>query len=175
MAKHGEPPLVLFSCEVLKINRRGEAVPRTLLVCANSIFLLDADARRGARRKIPLRSLASLRMSEMSDNFLAMVCPAEYDLLVVCGRKTELVVVLREAHRCAMVELGMGASGEGRGGRSVDAGGGGRGADVGLRVELSNRFTYKAGANVAKAVTFTRAGDGEVDTEVADIVVSSPG
>ena len=77
--------------------------------------------------------------------------------------------------RCAMVELGMGASGEGRGGRSVDAGGGGRGADVGLRVELSNRFTYKAGANVAKAVTFTRAGDGEVDTEVADIVVSSPG
>ena len=98
MAKHGEPPLVLFSCEVLKINRRGEAVPRTLLVCANSIFLLDADARRGARRKIPLRSLASLRMSEMSDNFLAMVCPAEYDLLLVCGRKTELVVVLREAH-----------------------------------------------------------------------------
>ena len=110
MAKHGEPPLVLFSCEVLKINRRGEAVPRTLLVCANSIFLLDADARRGARRKIPLRSLASLRMSEMSDNFLAMVCPAEYDLLLVCGRKTELVVVLREAHRCAMVELGMGAA-----------------------------------------------------------------
>ena len=57
---------------------------------------------------------------------------------------------------------------------SVDAGGG-RGADVGLRVELSNRCTYKAGANVAKAVTFTRAGDGEVDTEVADIVASSPG
>ena len=173
MAKHGEPPLVLFSCEVLKINRRGEAVPRTLLVCANSIFLLDADARRGARRKIPLRSLASLRMSEMSDNFLAMVCPAEYDLLLVCGRKTELVVVLREAHRCAMVELGMGGGDrEGRDGRSVDAAGR---ADVGLRVELSNRFTYKAGANVAKAVTFTRAGDGEVDTEVADIVVSSPG
>jgi hypothetical protein len=173
MAKHGEPPLVLFSCEVLKINRRGEAVPRTLLVCANSIFLLDADARRGARRKIPLRSLASLRMSEMSDNFLAMVCPAEYDLLVVCGRKTELVVVLREAHRCAMVELGMGGGDrEGRDGLSVDAAGR---ADVGLRVELSNRFTYKAGANVAKAVTFTRAGDGEVDTEVADIVVSSPG
>ena len=48
MAKHGEPPLVLFSCEVLKINRRGEAVPRTLLVCANSIFLLDADARRSS-------------------------------------------------------------------------------------------------------------------------------
>ena len=109
----------------------------------------------------------------MSDNFLAMVCPAEYDLLVVCGRKTELVVVLRDAHRCAMVELGMGGGDrQGRDGLSVDAAGR---ADVGLRVELSNRFTYKAGANVAKAVTFTRAGDGEVDTEVADIVVSSPG
>jgi hypothetical protein len=50
------------------------------------------------------------------------------------------------------------------------SGGGRGGVDVyeGLPVELANRFTYKAGANVTKVVTFTRAGDGEVDTNVAD-------
>lgn len=166
MAKHGEPPIVLFSCEVLKINRRAEAVQRTMLVCANALYLLDADTKR-SRRKIPTRSIASLRMSEMSDNFLGLVCPAEYDLLLVCARKTELVVVLREAHASAMAELGLGGDGSGR---DVTSGGGRGGGDVyeGLPVELANRFTYKAGANVTKVVTFTRAGDGEVDTNVAD-------
>ena len=166
MAKHGEPPIVLFSCEVLKINRRAEAVQRTMLVCANALYLLDADTKR-SRRKIPTRSIASIRMSEMSDNFLGLVCPAEYDLLLVCARKTELVVVLREAHASAMAELGLGGDGSGR---DVTSGGGRSGVDVyeGLPVELANRFTYKAGANVTKVVTFTRAGDGEVDTNVAD-------
>ena len=36
MAKHGETPVVLFSDEVLKINRRGEAVPRVMLVASNA-------------------------------------------------------------------------------------------------------------------------------------------
>ena len=166
MAKHGEPPIVLFSCEVLKINRRAEAVQRTMLVCANALYLLDADTKR-SRRKIPTRSIASIRMSEMSDNFLGLVCPAEYDLLLVCERTTELVVVLREAHASAMAELGLGGDGSNR---DVTSGGGRGGGDVyeGLPVELANRFTYKAGANVTKVVTFTRAGYGEVDTNVAD-------
>ena len=55
-------------------------------------------------------------------------------------------------------------------GATRPVGGGRGGVDVyeGLPVELANRFTYKAGANVTKVVTFTRAGDGEVDTNVAD-------
>lgn len=48
LAKHGEPPIVLFSEEVLKINRRGEAVPRVLLVACNSIYLLNAETHRKA-------------------------------------------------------------------------------------------------------------------------------
>ena len=172
MAKHGEPPVVLFSEEVLKINRRGEAVPRVMLVASNAVYLLDADTHR-VRRKLPLRSLSALRMSELSDNFLAIINPAEYDCLVVCARKTEAVVTICEAHRAAVTALGiMGGEGAGAGalaaagGSAGEGSGGGGGAlmrsmsdenrDAELPVELSLRFSYKAGANVMKQVVFTR-------------------
>ena len=55
MAKHGETPVVLFSDEVLKINRRGEAVPRVMLVASNAVYLLNAETHR-AHRKAPARA-----------------------------------------------------------------------------------------------------------------------
>ena len=39
--------------------------------------------RPGMHRKLPLRSLGALRMSQLSDNFLAIINPGEYDCLVV--------------------------------------------------------------------------------------------
>jgi hypothetical protein len=100
LAKHGEPPVVLFSEEVLKINRRGEAVPRIMLVAANAVYLLDAETKR-ARRRMATRALSCVRMSEFADNFLALVCPAEYDVLLVCSRKIEAVMAMRDAKRAA--------------------------------------------------------------------------
>ena len=149
LAKHGEPPLVLFSEEVLKINRRGEAVPRVLLVAANAVYLLDAETRR-ARRRLPMRALSCVRMSEFADNFLALVCPDEYDVLLVCSRKIEAVMAVRDAY----------------------AGGGGGGAAAQARldlpVEISASFAYAAGADLAKRVTFVRLENGEVDTTIRD-------
>ena len=40
------------------------------------------------RRKLPLRCLSALRMSDLSDNFLAIVNPTEYDCLLVPSRLT---------------------------------------------------------------------------------------
>ena len=148
MAKHGEPPVVLFSEEVLKINRRGEAVPRVMLVASNAVYLLNAETHR-AHRKLPLRSLGALRMSELSDNFLAIVNPDEYDCLLVCARKIEAVMAMCDARRA----LGGGSSAGGE-----------------LPVELSLRFEYRAGANMTKIVAFTRLDDGEVDTIITDAV-----
>lgn len=148
MAKHGEPPVVLFSEEVLKINRRGEAVPRVMLVASNAVYLLNAETHR-AHRKLPLRSLGALRMSELSDNFLAIVKPDEYDCLLVCARKIEAVMAMCDARRA----LGGGSSAGGE-----------------LPVELSLRFEYRAGANMTKIVAFTRLDDGEVDTIITDAV-----
>lgn len=153
MAKHGETPVVLFSDEVLKINRRGEAVPRVMLVASNAVYLLNAETHR-VHRKLPLRSLGALRMSELSDNFLAIVNPDEYDCLLVCARKIEAVMAMCDARRA----LGRGSSGVG-----------GRGGGE-LPVELSLRFEYRAGANMTKIVAFTRLDDGEVDTTITDAV-----
>lgn len=176
MAKHGEPLVVLFSEEVLKINRRGEAVPRVMLLASNALYFLNAETHR-MHRKLPLRSLGALRMSELSDNFLAIINPAEYDCLLVCARKTEAVVAVCEAHRAAVTALGMGGEARGGGGGERRGGEGGQGGDGGaeLPVELSLRFTYKAGANVVKQVVFTRL-DGETNPQpsrrVSPIVTS---
>ena len=47
------------------------------------------------------RALSCVRMSEFADNFLALVCPAEYDVLLVCSRKIEAVMAMRDAKRAA--------------------------------------------------------------------------
>ena len=149
LAKHGEPPLVLFSEEVLKINRRGEAVPRVLLVAANAVYLLDAETRR-ARRRMATRALSCVRMSEFADNFLALVCPDEYDVLLVCARKIEAVMAMRDAYATATAKP--------RGGARRD-----------LPVEIGESFVYAAGADLTKRVTFVRLENGEVDTTIRDI------
>jgi hypothetical protein len=142
MAKHGEPPFVMFSESVLKINRRGEAVPRSMLVCARSVYLLDADTRR-VRRKLPIRELGAIRMSELSDNFIALTYPAEYDVLLVCARKIEAVVAIQDARA--------GGGGVDGGGGGVDGGGGGvngGGGGVNGGVDGSGVITVVNGAEV---------------------------
>ena len=159
LAKHGEPPLVLFSEEVLKINRRGEAVPRIMLVAANAVYLLDASTRR-ARRRMATRALSCVRMSEFADNFLALVCPDEYDVLLVCARKIEAVMAMRDAYATATAKPPAGAAaklGELRGGARRD-----------LPVEICASFVYAAGADLTKRVTFVRLENGEVDTTIRD-------
>ena len=131
-----------------------------MLVATHAIYMLNSETHR-MHRKLPLRSLGALRMSELSDNFLAIINPGEYDCLVVCVRKIEAVVATCEAHSAAVAALGMG---------EASAGGGSGGGELGaeLPVELSNRFTYKAGAKVTKLVTFRRLDNGDVDTTISD-------
>lgn len=155
LAKHGEPRFVLFSEEVLKINRRGEAKPRVMVVAQNSVFLLDASTLR-VRRKIPIKRLSSIRMSEYSDNFLALIHPEEYDVLLVCGRKIEATVAMTDAFTHIARE-----SKEKEEFSEVN--------NPTLPVEFSGNFTYAAGADLRKRVTFTRLDNGEVDTTIADI------
>ena len=101
LAKHGEPPLVLFSEEVLKINRRGEA--SCLASCSSPPTRCTCwtPRRERARRRLATRALSCVRMSEFADNFLALVCPDEYDVLLVCARKIEAVMAMRDAYATA--------------------------------------------------------------------------
>lgn len=167
LAKHGEPALVLFSEEVLKINRRGEAVPRVLLVAPNALFLLDSGTMR-VRRKIQIKRLAAIRMSEHNDNFLALIHPEEYDVLLVCARKIEATLAIGDAF--GAVTGRRDTEKDESGSRKKDESRSENLEPPRLPVELSSNFTYAAGADLTKRVTFTRLENGEVDTTVADIV-----
>ena len=168
MAKHGEPPVVLFSEEVLKINRRGEAVPRVMLVAAKATYLLDPASLR-VRRKFLIKSLGALRMSELPDNFLAICNPDEYDVLLVCARKIEAVIAMCDAFRAAREEERGRRMRDAGGGSAAEAPGDDASSDARLPVELASAFTYRAGANVTKRVVFSRTEEGDVDTAIEDV------
>ena len=52
-------------------------------------------------------------MSEFADNFLALVCPDEYDVLLVCARKIEAVMAMRDAYATATAKPPAGEIGRG--------------------------------------------------------------
>lgn len=69
---------------------------RILLVTDFAIYIVDPES--GAlKRRIALATVEKLCLSELSDNFLAIIIPTEYDLLMASTRKTEIVTILVDA------------------------------------------------------------------------------
>ena len=56
------------------------------------------------RRRIALSNISHISASSLSDNFLLIHVPTEYDYLYISGRKTEIVAVLRLAYTHATGE-----------------------------------------------------------------------
>lgn len=87
---------VLFADKVLKFTATGKMKRRILLITDFAIYLVDPDTA-ALKRRIALAAVEKLSLSELSDNFLAIIIPYEYDLLMASTRKTEIVTVLVEA------------------------------------------------------------------------------
>ncbi|KAL0341000.1 UNVERIFIED_CONTAM: Myosin ID heavy chain [Sesamum radiatum] len=118
---------VLFADKVLKFTGSGKMKRRILLITDFAIYILDPDTD-SLKRRIALAAVEKLCLSELSDNFLAIIIPTEYDLLIASTRKTEIVTVLAAATKSA--------------------------SDYELEVSLSNSFEYNAAAEVVKEVQF---------------------
>lgn len=87
---------VLFADTVLKFTSTGKMKRRILLVTDFAIYIVDPE--NGAlKRRIALAAVEKLCLSELSDNFLAIIIPTEYDLLMASTRKTEIVTILVDA------------------------------------------------------------------------------
>jgi hypothetical protein len=71
---------------------------RLILITDVALYILETESFR-VKRRISLETLESLRLSELNDNFFAVIIPAEYDYLLASTRKTEVVTVLLEATR----------------------------------------------------------------------------
>jgi len=69
---------VLYSNQVIKINRRGKEQTRTLLITNKAVYNCKPKSVTKVQRKIPLTELASVTLSTVSGEFVLHV-PREYD------------------------------------------------------------------------------------------------
>ncbi|XP_042062639.1 myosin ID heavy chain-like [Salvia splendens] len=129
---------VLFADKVIKFTGSGKMKRRILLVTDFAIYIADPETD-ALKRRIALAAVEKLCLSELSDNFFAIIIPTEYDLLMASTRKTEIVTVLVDATKSA--------------------------SDYELEVALSNRFEYSAAADVVKEVQFKEV-EGGVKTRI---------
>ncbi|XP_073138088.1 uncharacterized protein [Henckelia pumila] len=129
---------VLFADKVLKFTCSGKMKLRFLLITDFAIYIVDPDTD-SLKRRIALAAVEKLCSSELCDNFLAIIIPTEYDLLMASTRKTEIVAVFVETTKSA--------------------------SDYELEVSRSNRFEYNAAAEVVKEVQFEEA-EGGVRTKI---------
>lgn len=129
---------VLFADKVLKFTGSGKMKRRILLITDFAIYVVDPEAD-SLKRRIALAAVDKMCLSELSDNFFAIIIPTEYDLLVASTRKTEIVTVLVEATKNA--------------------------ANYELEVAFSNSFEYHAGAEFVKEVQFEEV-EGGVKTRI---------
>lgn len=77
---------------------------RILLITDFAIYLVDPETD-ALKRRIALAAVEKMCLSELSDNFFAIIIPSEYDLLMASTRKTEIVTVLVQATKGASEEL----------------------------------------------------------------------
>ncbi|MBA0806363.1 hypothetical protein Gohar_005817 [Gossypium harknessii] len=73
---------------------------RILMVTDFAVYLVDPDTAT-LKRRIALAAVDKICLSELSDNFFAIIVPTEYDLLMASTRKTEIVTVLVDATKNA--------------------------------------------------------------------------
>ncbi|EEF49003.1 myosin IB heavy chain [Ricinus communis] len=130
---------VLFADKVLKFTSSGKMKRRILLITDFAIYIVD-PATDALKRRIALAAVEKMLLSELSDNFFAVIVPTEYDLLLASTRKTEIVTVLIEATKTA--------------------------SNYELDVIFSNSFEYRASAELVKEVQFEEV-EGGVKTRIA--------
>ncbi|XP_050226026.1 uncharacterized protein LOC126675429 [Mercurialis annua] len=124
---------VLFADKVMKFTSSGKMKRRILLITDFAIYLIDPLSDT-LKRRIALPAVERMLLSELSDNFFAVIIPTEYDLLMASTRKTEIVTVLADGIKSA--------------------------SDYDLEVLFSNSFEYHASAELIKEVQFEEAEGG---------------
>lgn len=129
---------VFFADKVLKFTGSGKLKRRILLITDFAIYIVDPDTD-ALKRRIALAAVEKICLSELSDNFFAIIIPTEYDILMASTRKTEIVTVLVDATKST--------------------------SDYELEVFFANRFEYHAAADQAKEVQFEEV-EGGVKTKI---------
>ncbi|KAK1399470.1 TH1 domain-containing protein [Heracleum sosnowskyi] len=137
LEKHGDKK-VFFADKVLKFTSTGKMKRRILLVTDFAVYIVDPDMGT-LKRRVSLAAVEKVSLSELSDNFFAIIIPTEYDILMASTRKTEIVNMLMEATQST--------------------------SNYELEVLLSNSFEYNAAADLVKEIIFEEV-EGGVKTRI---------
>lgn len=73
---------------------------RMLIITDFAIYIVDPDTD-SLKRRVALAAVEKLCLSELSDNFFAIIIPTEYDLLIASTRKTEIAALFVETTKSA--------------------------------------------------------------------------
>ncbi|KAK2983641.1 hypothetical protein RJ640_023175 [Escallonia rubra] len=125
--KYDGDKIIFFADKVLKFTGSGKIKKRILLITDFAIYIVDPETD-ALKRRIALAAVDKICLSELSDNFFAIIVPTEYDLLLASTRKSEIVTVLVEATKST--------------------------SEYELEVFFSNRFEYQAAADLPKEIQF---------------------
>lgn len=131
---------VLFADKVLKFTGSGKMKRRILVITDFALYVVDPETYT-LKRRIALAAVERLSLSELSDNFFAVIVPTEYDLLMASTRKTEIVSLLVESMKTT--------------------------SNYELEVHLSNSFEYHATSEVVKEIQFEEI-EGGIRTKIVN-------
>ncbi|KAL6842577.1 hypothetical protein ACP4OV_027421 [Aristida adscensionis] len=137
LSKQGDNK-VLFADKVLRFTQSGKMKRRILVITDFALYIVDPDADI-LKRRIALAAVDKLCISNLSDNFLAIIVPTEYDCLIASTRKKEIVDTIVKAIKST--------------------------SEYEPEVASSNRFEYHAAAEVTKEIAFEEV-DGGIKTRI---------
>jgi len=97
---------MLFADQIININRRSKPERRDFIVTDQAIYFVMRKKKQGEvvyqlTRRAPINSIGSVSLSTLSDNYIVIHCPSEYDNLFENDKKTEICMVLNEAMKAA--------------------------------------------------------------------------
>ncbi|MCO5593911.1 hypothetical protein L7F22_047930 [Adiantum nelumboides] len=121
---------VLFADSIMKVNGDGQMKRRIILVTEAALYTLD-HRWCNLKRRVSLTAIDRLYLSELNDNFLAIIVPSEYDFFLASTRKNELVTVLVNTPRSSKL--------------------------TSIQVSFANRFEYRVDSKTSRIVHFEEA------------------
>eukprot|EP00475_Leptophrys_vorax_P044587 TRINITY_DN899_c0_g1_i1.p1 TRINITY_DN899_c0_g1~~TRINITY_DN899_c0_g1_i1.p1 ORF type:complete len:559 (+),score=156.00 TRINITY_DN899_c0_g1_i1:97-1677(+) len=99
LAKNGAAAeTVIFSAKVIKVNKRDKQQTRALLVTDAAVYNLDAANYGKCKRRIEIKNIDSITLSNSSDEFVVHV-PDEYDYRFVTADKETIVKCIKKQYK----------------------------------------------------------------------------
>jgi len=99
LEKNGdEKEFFVYSNEVMKINRKGKKQARTLAITDKAVYNLDKKTFKKCKRRIPLRDIVQITVSNSSNEFVLHV-PGEYDYIYMSDDKKNISKVLKQQRK----------------------------------------------------------------------------